>query len=100
MAFGDGAGKYGPYNWRGNKVKASVYIAAAKRHLAAWLDGERLAPDSGVHHLGHARACLAILLDAEATGNLVDDRPPSGTASELIAALTRVGAALDRARQP
>jgi hypothetical protein len=28
-----------------------------------------------VRHLGHAKACLGILLDAEATGNLIDDRP-------------------------
>jgi len=28
-----------------------------------------------VHHLGHALACLAILLDAQEAGMLGDDRP-------------------------
>jgi hypothetical protein len=31
-----------------------------------------------VHHLGHAIACLAILLDAQEAGMLVDDRPILG----------------------
>ena len=75
LAMMDGAGKYGPYNWRANAVIASIYIAACKRHLDEWFEGATLAEDSGCHHLGHARACLGILLDAEATGNLIDDRP-------------------------
>lgn len=74
-AFRDGAQKYGPYNWRENQVSASIYVAAAMRHLESWFNGERCAQDSGVHHLGHARACLAILLDAEEIGKLNDDRP-------------------------
>ncbi len=82
LAMMDGGGKYGPYNWRKNKVLASIYIAAAKRHLDAWFEGQRLADDSKCHHLGHARACLGILLDAEATGNLIDDRPITEGSSE------------------
>jgi hypothetical protein len=75
LAMMDGAGKYNPYNWRANKVIASIYVDACKRHLDAWFEGQQFADDSGCHHLGHARACLGILLDAEATGNLIDDRP-------------------------
>jgi hypothetical protein len=75
MAMMDGAKKYGPYNWRAKKVVASIYIDAAMRHLAIWFEGQETASDSKVHHLGHAIACCAILLDAQATGNLVDDRP-------------------------
>ena len=75
LAMMDGAGKYDAYNWRANKVIASIYIAAAKRHLDLWFEGEEFAEDSGCHHLGHARACLGILLDASETGNLLDDRP-------------------------
>lgn len=67
--------KYGAYNWRAKPVVARIYIDAALRHIHAWFDGEECAEDSGVHHLGHARACLAILLDAMETGNLIDDRP-------------------------
>lgn len=82
LAFMDGARKYGPYNWRKEGVSAATYISAALRHTRGWLDGEELAADSRVHHLGHAIACLAILLDAQAVGNLVDDRPlPAPTAS-------------------
>lgn len=74
-AMMDGAAKYGPYNWRAKKVQASIYVAALKRHVDAWFDGEETATDSGVHHLGHAIGCLSILLDAQETGNLIDDRP-------------------------
>ncbi|MEX0716614.1 MAG: dATP/dGTP diphosphohydrolase domain-containing protein [Planctomycetaceae bacterium] len=84
-----GAQKYGPFNWRSARVKASVYVAAARRHLLQWFDGEDDDPESGVSHLAHARACLGILLDAIATGQLVDDRPPKGAASELIEKFTK-----------
>jgi hypothetical protein len=91
MAFADGAHKYGPYNWREKSVIASIYIAAALRHIKAWFDGEEYASDSGVHHLGHARACLAIILDAQAmsVSALEDDRPIVGSASHLITELTK-----------
>jgi hypothetical protein len=89
LAMEDGARKYGPYNWREKKVKARVYIAACKRHLDSYLDGEEHAEDSGAHHLGHARACLGILLDAKETGNLIDDRPKPGPAALLLKLNTR-----------
>lgn len=73
-AMMDGARKYGPYNWRDNAVLARVYIAAAKRHIEYWEAGEETAEDSDVHHLGHVIACCSILLDAQTTGNLIDDR--------------------------
>lgn len=83
-----GAKKYGAYNWRGNAVVASIYLAAAIRHVSAFQDGEQNAPDSKVHHLGHAIASLAILLDAEATGNLIDDRPKGGKFAEVLEQFT------------
>lgn len=89
-AFADGAKKYGPANWRVDPVSTSTYINAAYRHILAYFDGrETSADDSGVHHLGHAAACLAILLDAEAQGTLVDDRPPAGATPQLIKKLTK-----------
>lgn len=70
----DGDLKYGFRNWREKDVVANIYIDAALRHLQQWSEGEEYAEDSGVHHLGHARACLGILLDAQANGNLIDNR--------------------------
>jgi hypothetical protein len=83
-AFWDGARKYGPFNWRKKKVSAAVYIDAALRHIAAWQDGQECADDSGAHHLGHAMACLAIILDAKECGALIDDRPAPGPAVRLL----------------
>jgi hypothetical protein len=45
----NGAGKYGPYNWRDRAVRASIYVDACERHLNAWLDGAEDVTDSGVH---------------------------------------------------
>lgn len=87
LAMEDGAVKYGPYNWRDNKVIASIYIDAAMRHLQSYFDGEECASDSKKPHLGHALACIGIIVDAYETGNLVDDRPKAGPASRLIADL-------------
>lgn len=83
-ALMDGAIKYQPYNWREKGVRVSVYLSAAERHIMDFLDGQDYAEDSGVHHLGHAMACFAILLDAISLGNVVDDRPPKGRAPQLL----------------
>lgn len=75
FALMDGAWKYVAYNYRDTEVSASEYVAAVKRHIDLWYERERNAPDSKAHHLGHAIAGLAILLDAEASKCLIDDRP-------------------------
>lgn len=75
MAMMDGAEKYGPYNWRAKDIVAHIYVDALMRHVMDWFEGQEIADDSKVHHLGHAIACAAILLDAQANGNLIDDRP-------------------------
>lgn len=94
MAMMDGAAKYGPYNWRDKEVIASIYIDAAKRHLDCWFEGQETASDSKVHHLGHAIACCAILLDAQAKDKLVDDRPKDAAnldfLEKLLAELSEV----------
>lgn len=74
-AMMDGAEKYGPYNWRDKAVIGSIYVDAAMRHIMDWFEGQEKAKDSGVHHLGHAIACCAILLDAQANKCMIDDRP-------------------------
>jgi hypothetical protein len=88
QAMKNGAIKYGPYNWRSNKVRMSIYLDAALRHILELLDGEDFASDSGVHHAAHAAACMGIILDALETGSLVDDRPKKGAAAKLIARFT------------
>lgn len=86
LNMGDGAEKYGPYNWRHKKVEAMTYVAAIQRHLAAFLDGEDVDPESkrGATHLGAIAACVGILTDARNMGNLIDNRPPKGSAGDMI----------------
>lgn len=71
--------KYGAWNFRAGGARVSVYIAAAKRHLAAYISGEEFDPVDGTHHLGNVMACMAIIFEAQACGKLTDDRPPSVT---------------------
>jgi hypothetical protein len=83
-AMMNGASKYGKMNYRDSSVEASIYVDAAFRHILSWYDGEQNAEDSGVHHLGHAMASLAILIDAAEQGTLIDDRPKPGKASAML----------------
>lgn len=69
----EGMLKYGRANWRATDVYASVYVAAAMRHILAWMEGEDNT-DEGGPHLGNALASLAILVDATTQGTLIDDR--------------------------
>jgi len=84
----DGMLKYGRSNFRAVGVRASIYYDAASRHLNAWFEGESVDPDSGLPHLAHALACLAIIVDAEAAGKLNDDRMHPGGYRALINSLT------------
>lgn len=70
-----GAIKYGPWNYRKNKVLASTYISAIHRHLAAWHEGEDNDPESGYSHIAHIGANCNIILDAQHHNKLDDDRP-------------------------
>lgn len=92
QAMANGEGKYGLTNWRGHRVSSSVYYDAAMRHLMAWWDGEDIAVDSGCHHLAHVMASCAILLDAAAIpDSLNDNRPTKGPTGRWIDAMTRIG---------
>lgn len=92
LAYTEGLVKYGRNNYRILGVGAVTYIAAALRHIFKWFLGEDRDPETGVHHLGNARACLGIIIDAASYGKLTDDRPPSnkGFADELNALELRV----------
>lgn len=84
-ACANGAAKYGAYNWREEAISYSAYLDAIERHLQALRDGEDLASDSKVHHLGHIIAGASIALDALYIGKLIDDRPVNGPAAGLLA---------------
>lgn len=43
-------------------VWSDVY-SALLRHLTAFWDGENIDSESGLHHLDHAAACLAFLVE-------------------------------------
>jgi hypothetical protein len=85
---GAGASKYGPYNWRDKPVEAMTYIGAMLRHILAYMDGEDMDPEGNKPHLGGVVANAAILLDATASGTLIDNRPLKGTAGERIRQLS------------
>lgn len=90
----EGALKYGRNNWRVHGVLASTYMAAAMRHMNDWFQGIERSTDTGNMHLGNALACLAIIVDAQAHGKLIDDRnycPPELAMAfeEFMAAMTR-----------
>lgn len=89
LGFSDGAIKYGPYNWRENAVEFMTYAHACLRHLYAVIDGEWIDPESGKPHLGHAKACMGIIIDAYETGNLIDNRPKQGNAGPLLRGLKK-----------
>ena len=80
----NGALKYGRSNYLADGARVTTYLSALKRHMAAYLYGEDIDPDDGVHHFCGMLSSIAILVDAWAAGSLVDDRNyPSGVAKLL-----------------
>lgn len=77
LAWYEGLLKYGAHNYTIKGVRSSVYVFGTLRHTLKWWCGQRTDAKTGVHHLGSARACLGVLLDAEQRGKLEDDRPPA-----------------------
>ena len=88
LALLDGALKYGRANWREIGVRASIYYDAIERHVGAWFEGETNDPDSGLPHLAHAIACIAIIIDADNAGKLKDDRMYPAEYRKLINEMT------------
>lgn len=68
-----GAEKYAAHNWR-KGFAYSRLIAAALRHVFAWVGGENTDPESGKSHLAHAACCLLFLITFETTRTGTDDR--------------------------
>lgn len=96
IAFLDGGLKYGRNNWRADGARASIYYDAARRHLNSWFEGEEVDPKTGVPHLGYALACIAILIDCQEKGNLVDDRQFPGAYLEMVEKYTPLVASLKK----
>ncbi len=75
MTFGKK--KYNAHNWRKGIVYSRL-LAAALRHIFAYLGGETLDAESGQSHLAHASCCLMMLLEFESTRPELDDRYKEG----------------------
>lgn len=89
VAMGEGAEKYGPFNWREAPVEAGTYYSAAMRHWMLYASGETHDPKTGVHHLAYAMACAAIVLDAEAHETLLRDLVASPVVPVLMGHYTK-----------
>lgn len=77
-ALTPGAIKYGLFNWRVKPNSHRQLIAAAERHIDAFMEGEDLDPETGVHHIKHAAASLCIVIDQLGYHPAdIDDRPIS-----------------------
>lgn len=86
--LGEGAKKYGPFNYRESDVSTDVYVGAALRHLMAFQDGQDIDQESGNPHLAHALASLAILVDTIESGRAIDTRPTNGQGPAVLARLS------------
>lgn len=71
MTFGKK--KYSAHNWRGGFIWSRP-LAAAARHLYAYIGGEDKDPETGLSHLAHACCCLFMVLEFEETHKELDDR--------------------------
>lgn len=71
MTFGKK--KYSANNWRGGFVWTRP-LAAALRHIFAYLSGQDVDPETGISHLAHASCCLMFVLEFEETHRELDDR--------------------------
>ena len=71
LAFG--AEKYDTHNWR-QGLPWSRLISAILRHVTAFNAGEDFDPETGLHHMAHARVSCGFLIEYMATHPELDDR--------------------------
>lgn len=60
-----GARKYDENNWRYVENPQARYMAAARRHINAWMQNESYDDESGLPHLAHAITSLMFILELE-----------------------------------
>lgn len=70
-----GAEKYDASNWKHVPDSLERYFDALQRHVWAWKMGEKLDPDSGIHHLAHALANAAFLYEHDVKYSKEDNDP-------------------------
>lgn len=73
QAFAYGAKKYDAWNYK-HGLSISRTLSASLRHIVQFLGGEDVDVESGVNHLGCARANLAMALDTLENHPSYDDR--------------------------
>lgn len=90
LAHLEGDLKYGRANWREAGIRAMIYVDACLRHIGKWRDGEEADPETHVPHLANALTCLSIIVDAQHSGKMIDDRPISEPTAKAIDDLSGV----------
>lgn len=68
-----GAKKYGRANFK-QGLEVTRVLAGIDRHLTAFNDGENMDPESGLSHLSHAGAGIAMLIELLHINKAIDDR--------------------------
>lgn len=64
QVMGHGAEKYEENNFR-KGIDSTRLISAAMRHILAYSIGQTVDQDTYIHHLAHARCCLAFLIEQD-----------------------------------
>ncbi len=72
-AFGFGARKYDRFNYR-KGIEYSRITDSLRRHTLAFLQGEDIDPESGLHHTKHMLANVAMLEYMRLNKPEMDDR--------------------------
>jgi hypothetical protein len=67
-----GAKKYTPNGWKTVPNATERYYSALFRHLLAWRNGEKVDPESNLHHLKHALINIAFILDLDLSAGKID----------------------------
>jgi len=63
-----GSAKYSDNNWKKVDMLKQRYYNALMRHINAWWEGEKLDPETNMHHLAHAGCCILFLIWGDDNG--------------------------------
>jgi hypothetical protein len=69
-----GKQKYAKDNWQKVANSRERYLDATFRHLIAYIEGEKVDKESGLHHLAHATCCLLFILWFDLMGKKEDNK--------------------------